>query len=141
MEFLKQIDRPVLISIDDVDRLHDDEVKVVLNLIRDTADFPNLFYIVAADKKNLCLSLERLGIKVPEVFLKKFINFECLFPASDAVLKQLFRKKLDSVLREYSCTDSKDLIISSILEIDNIIDAFETPRDIVRFLNIIQICI
>ena len=136
MEFLKQIDRPVLISIDDVDRLHDDEVKVVLNLIRDTADFPNLFYIVAADKKNLCLSLERLGIKVPEVFLKKFINFECLFPASDAVLKQLFRKKLDSVLREYSCTDSKDLIISSILEIDNIIDAFETPRDIVRFLNI-----
>lgn len=136
MEFLKQIDRPVLISIDDVDRLHDDEVKVVLNLIRDTADFPNLFYIVAADKKNLCLSLERLGIKAPEIFLKKFINFECLFPANDAVLKQLFREKLDSVLREYSCTGSKELIINSILEIDNIIDAFETPRDIVRFLNI-----
>lgn len=136
MKFLKQIDRPILISIDDVDRLHDDEVKVVLNLIRDTADFPNLFYIVAADKKNLCLSMERLGIKAPERFLKKFINFECLFPANDAVLKQLFREKLDSVLREYSCTGSKDLIINSILEIDNIINAFETPRDIVRFLNI-----
>lgn len=136
MKFLKQIDRPILISIDDVDRLHDDEVKVVLNLIRDTADFPNLFYIVAADKKNLCLSMERLGIKAPERFLKKFINFECLFPANDAVLKQLFREKLDSVLREYSCTGSKDLIINSILEIDNVINAFETPRDIVRFLNI-----
>ena len=136
MKFLKQIDRPILISIDDVDRLHDDEVKVVLNLIRDTADFPNLFYIVAADKKNLCLSMECLGIKAPERFLKKFINFECLFPANDAVLKQLFREKLDSVLREYSCTGSKELIINSILEIDNIIDAFETPRDIVRFLNI-----
>ncbi|WP_281625473.1 P-loop NTPase fold protein [Segatella salivae] len=136
MKFLKQIDRPILISIDDVDRLHDDEVKVVLNLIRDTADFPNLFYIVAADKKNLCLSMERLDIKAPERFLKKFINFECLFPANDAVLKQLFREKLDSLLRKYSCTGSKDLIINSILEIDNIIDAFETPRDIVRFLNI-----
>lgn len=136
MKFLKQIDKPILISIDDVDRLHDDEVKVVLNLIRDTADFPNLFYIVAADKKNLCLSMERLGIKASERFLKKFINFECLFPANDAVLKQLFREKLDSVLREYSCTGSKELIINSILEIDNIIDAFETPRDIVRFLNI-----
>ena len=76
------------------------------------------------------------GYKSPRGISEKFINFECLFPASDAVLKQLFRKKLDSVLREYSCTDSKDLIISSILEIDNIIDAFETPRDIVRFLNI-----
>lgn len=136
MKFLKQIDRPILISIDDVDRLHDDEVKVVLNLIRDTADFPNLFYIVAADKKNLCLSMERLGITSPEVYLKKFINFECLFPANDTVLKKIFREKLDSVLREYSCTGSKDLIINNILEIDNMIDAFETPRDIVRFFNV-----
>ena len=136
MTFLKQIDRPIIISIDDVDRLHDDEVRLMLNLIRDTADFPNLFYIIAADKKNLCLSLERLGIEAPEVYMKKFINFECLFPANDAVLKKIFQEKLDSVLREYSCTGSKDLIIDSIFEIDNLLNAFETPRDIVRFFNV-----
>ncbi len=135
MTFLKQIDRPIVISIDDVDRLHDDEVKLMLNLIRDTADFPNLFYIIAADKKNLCLSLERLGIEAPEVYMKKFINFECLFPANDAVLKKIFQEKLDSVLREYSCTGTKDLIIDSIFEIENLLNAFETPRDIVRFFN------
>lgn len=136
MTFLKQIDRPIIISIDDVDRLHDDEVKLMLNLIRDTADFPNLFYIIAADKKNLCLSLERLGIEAPEVYMKKFINFECLFPANDAVLKKIFQEKLDSVLREYSCTGNKDLIIDSIFEIENLLNAFETPRDIVRFFNV-----
>ena len=136
MTFLKQIDRPIVISIDDVDRLHDDEVKLMLNLIRDTADFPNLFYIIAADKKNLCLSLERLGIEAPEVYMKKFINFECLFPANDAVLKKIFQEKLDSVLREYSCTGYKDLIIDSIFEIENLLNAFETPRDIVRFFNV-----
>ena len=136
MTFLKQIDRPIVISIDDVDRLHDDEVKLMLNLIRDTADFPNLFYIIAADKKNLCLSLERLGIEAPEVYMKKFINFECLFPANDAVLKKIFQEKLDNVLREYSCTGSKDLIIDSIFEIENLLNAFETPRDIVRFFNV-----
>lgn len=136
MTFLKQIDRPIVISIGDVDRLHDDEVKLMLNLIRDTADFPNLFYIIAADKKNLCLSLERLGIEAPEVYMKKFINFECLFPANDAVLKKIFQEKLDSVLREYSCTGYKDLIIDSIFEIENLLTAFETPRDIVRFFNV-----
>ena len=136
MTFLKQIDRPIVISIDDVDRLHDDEVKLMLNLIRDTADFPNLFYIIAADKKNLCLSLERLGIEAPDVYMKKFINFECLFPANDAVLKKIFQEKLDSVLREYSCTGYKDLIIDSIFEIENLLNAFETPRDIVRFFNV-----
>lgn len=136
MTFLKQIDRPIVISIDDVDRLHDDEVKLMLNLIRDTADFPNLFYIIAADKKNLCLSLERLGIEAPEVYMKKFINFECLFPANDAVLKKIFQEKLDSVLREYSCTGTKDPIIDSIFEIESLLNAFETPRDIVRFFNV-----
>lgn len=136
MTFLKQIDRPIIISIDDVDRLHDDEVKLMLSLIRDTADFPNLFYIIAADKKNLCLSLERLGIEAPEVYMKKFINFECLFPANDAVLKKIFQEKLDSVLREYSCTGNKDLIIDSIFEIENLLNAFETPRDILRFFNV-----
>ena len=136
MTFLKQIDRPIVISIDDVDRLHDDEVKLMLNLIRDTADFPNLFYIIAADKKNLCLSLERLGIEAPEVYMKKFINFECLFPANDAVLKKIFQEKLDSVLREYSCIGNKDLIINSIFEIENLLNVFETPRDIVRFFNV-----
>lgn len=136
MTFLKQIDRPIVISIDDVDRLHDDEVKLMLNLIRDTADFPNLFYIIAADKKNICLSLERLGIEAPEVYMKKFINFECLFPANDAVLKKIFQEKLDSVLREYSCIGNKDLIIDSIFEIENLLNAFETPRDIVRFFNV-----
>ena len=136
MTFLKQIDRPIVISIDDVDRLHDDEVKLMLNLIRDTADFPNLFYIIAADKKNLCLSLERLGIEAPEVYMKKFINFECLFPANDAVLKKIFQEKLDSALREYSCIGNKDLIINSIFEIEYLLNAFETPRDIVRFFNV-----
>jgi len=68
--------------------------------------------------------------------MKKFINFECLFPANDAVLKKIFQEKLDSVLREYSCTGSKDLIIDSIFEIENLLNAFETPRDIVRFFNV-----
>lgn len=136
MKFLKKIDRPIIISIDDVDRLHDDEIKLILNLIRDTADFPNFFYIIAADRRNLCLSLERLGIKAPESYLKKFINYECLFPANDAVLKKVFQENLDSILREYSCTESKDFIINSILEIDNIINVFENPRDIVRFFNV-----
>lgn len=43
---------------------------------------------------------------------------------------------MDSVLREYSCTGSKDLIIDSIFEIENLLNAFETPRDIVRFFNV-----
>src|SRR3712207_3657295 len=75
MKFLKQVDRPILISIDDVDRLHDEEVKVVLNLIRDTADFPNLFIILAVVKKILCRSLKGLVLKPPGGFLKSFLNF------------------------------------------------------------------
>ena len=40
---LAKIDRPIIITIDDVDRLQEEEMRVVLNLIRDTADFKNIY--------------------------------------------------------------------------------------------------
>ena len=45
----KKVDKPILIFIDDVDRLEKEELSALLKLIRNTADFPKLFYIIAAD--------------------------------------------------------------------------------------------
>jgi hypothetical protein len=135
-DFLKSIDRPIIISIDDVDRLQKDEISIVLKLIRDTADFPNVFYIVAADKQNLCSSLSRLGVKEPEEYLKKFINLDFVFPANDNMLNKMFKERLEFVLQEYGFPMQKESIMKSILMIDNIMDVFNNPRDIVRFFNI-----
>lgn len=71
-EELMNIDRPVIITIDDVDRLQSKELMMVLKIIRDTADFPNVFYIVAADNLHLRRMLNNMNIDDAETYLKKF---------------------------------------------------------------------
>ena len=45
---LKSIGQPILVIVDDVDRLQSDELMTLIKLLRNTADFPNIFYLVAA---------------------------------------------------------------------------------------------
>ena len=77
-EELQKINRPIIITIDDVDRLQSKELMMVLKLIRDTADFPNVFYIVAADNIHLKKMLNIQHIDDAETYLEKFFNLEFL---------------------------------------------------------------
>ena len=47
---LKKIDKPIVVLIDDTDRLEGDEMFEVLRLVRNTAKLPNVIYFVAFDK-------------------------------------------------------------------------------------------
>lgn len=96
-ESLEKIDRPIIVTIDDVDRLQSNEVLMLLKLIRDIADFPNVFYIVAADGSHLSAMLEKEGIANPELYLEKFFNVEFQFPgdqrsALDNIASQIEEK-------------------------------------------------
>ena len=47
---LEERDKPIVVVLDDVDRLSSPEVRDVFKLVRLTASFPNLVYIVACDR-------------------------------------------------------------------------------------------
>ena len=47
---LRQRQKPILVVLDDVDRLSGPEIRDVFKLVRLTASFPNLVYIVACDR-------------------------------------------------------------------------------------------
>ncbi|MBR5781922.1 MAG: hypothetical protein IKY27_08075 [Bacteroidales bacterium] len=78
---LSKYDSLTIILVDDVDRLQAKELLDLLKLIRDTADFPYIIYVVAADKVALKSTLESTGIKETELYLRKFFNLEVMFPA------------------------------------------------------------
>ena len=80
MELLKI---PIVVLIDEVDRMHDDELMTLLSLLRNTADFTNVFYILAADIDYVKQVLKQKGITDSESYIKKFINFEFLIPGFD----------------------------------------------------------
>lgn len=71
---------PVVVIIDDVDRLEREEVFEVLRLIRNTADLSNTIYIVAYDKEYVTCVLEEKNIKNASAYLEKIFPVELHLP-------------------------------------------------------------
>ena len=46
----KKLEKPILIIIDDIDRLFPEEMKLVFQLIKSNADFPNVIYLLLFDR-------------------------------------------------------------------------------------------
>lgn len=133
---LMAIDRPVIITIDDVDRLQDKELMMVLKIIRDTADFPNVFYIVAADNLHLKRMLNSLNIDNAEEYLKKFFNLEFQLPANENVAFEELLKLLDRKYQELEIDEkTRALYVSQIRNVVYIRDAFSNMREVYRFVN------
>ena len=134
---LQEIKHPIIITIDDVDRLHEKELIAVLKLIRDTADFPNIFYILAADNTYLEIILRRQGIRQPHLFLQKFFNLEYLLPAHEYVPKQVLLKEMQRILKTYGYYPN---VINSTLmllhHLPHLNKTFTNMRDVYRFLNV-----
>lgn len=131
---LQKIDRPIIISIDDVDRLQCKELMMVLKIIRDTADFPNVFYIVAADNIHLNKMLNIQHIDDAENYLEKFFNLEFQLPANENVAF----KELVKILREKFETlhiQSRENCLQQIINVPHIKDVFPNMRDVYRFVN------
>ena len=132
---IKDINMPIIIFIDDVDRLQNDELMVLLKLIRDTADFANIFYILAADKPFLTNSLKSCNIEYPEEYLKKFINYEFTFPSNDAITTKLLQNEIATILNYYLPIELAEKESRSIYELIQLNNPFNNIRDVKRFLN------
>lgn len=75
-----KLPRPIVVVIDDVDRLERDEVFEVLRLIRNTADLSNVLYMVAYDKEYVTSVLEEKEIKDSAAYLEKIFPVEVHLP-------------------------------------------------------------
>lgn len=74
------LSRPVVVFIDDMDRLEREEIFEVLRLIRNTADLINTIYIVAFDKNYVTNVLKDKNIKDASSFLEKIFPIEVHLP-------------------------------------------------------------
>lgn len=129
-----------VVLIDDVDRLQTDELLALIKLIRNTADFPYIAYVVAADKAAVKETLRSASISDTEVYLKKFFNFELLFPADDDNVLGKLIDRIAEILKQFGYTSQ------NIKEIEDNINkhpqcytpVFPNMRDVYRFCNILS---
>lgn len=129
-----------LVLIDDVDRLQAEELLALIKLIRNSADFPYIAYIVAADKEAVKETLRSASIKNPELYLKKFFNFELLFPADDDnVLGKLVDKITETLLGfGYTIQDLNEIKSGINKQSHYYSPVFPNIRDVYRFCNILS---
>jgi len=118
----------------------------LLSLLRNTADFPNVYYIMAADVEYVKQVLRFKNIEDPDSYLKKFINVEFLLPGYDEdIMERLLMEMLQVVLRCYLKSDKLQEVQNSIESIfrkkDKWSQVFTNIRDMKRFLNVYSLAI
>ena len=97
---LLNLHRKIVIFIDDIDRLDKDELFEVLRLIRNTAKFSNIIFIVALDERYTIEMLKQKGVYDGAVFLEKIFPLVIRLPKIDSFnILENFRKSLRAMVR------------------------------------------
>jgi hypothetical protein len=149
--YLKESKHKVVVFIDDVDRLDADEIKEVLRLIRNTANFPYIQFIVTCDNDYVCDTLKKKGIENPKLYLEKFFNLEISLPKfEERIICEELEKNILKIFSEQNIeqegySDQTIRIHDAIYkELNNSIDfnrnlliplVLKSMRDVIRFCN------
>lgn len=143
---LSEINHKVYIFIDDVDRLDNDEVLETLRLIRNTAKFSHLVYIVAFDKayvKNAIKSVLE-NENLADRYIDKIFQLEVTLPLYENIT--IYYELVDD-LKNHLKLNNKDIaeITNEILSAPGRglrIDEFlKTFRDAKRYANLLLVSI
>jgi hypothetical protein len=82
---LEKISSPVIVLIDEIDRVEDDEIRCVAQLVRSVADFSGISYVLAYDHNRL---IQAFGVDAPidqreergKSYLEKIVQFQIPLP-------------------------------------------------------------
>ncbi|MEQ7870639.1 P-loop NTPase fold protein [Chromohalobacter salexigens] len=97
---LKKLDDPIVVVLDDIDRLSTPEIRDVFKLVRLTANFPNIIYLLAFDRYRVEQALGEQGIPGRD-YLEKILQIGVDLPAvPDHVLNSQIFKAIDGALED-----------------------------------------
>jgi predicted KAP-like P-loop ATPase len=134
---LAKLKAPLLVVIDDIDRLAKSEMRLLVQLVKANADFPNVVYLLLYQKDVLAHALAGESSENGQDFLKKIVQVELEIPvAPDHEMRRIFREQIDLVLSRAQARWDKERWTNLFEE--GIWPFFHTPRDIKRFRSALE---
>jgi predicted KAP-like P-loop ATPase len=134
---LAQLESPLIVVIDDIDRLTKHEMRLLVQLVKANADFPKVIYLLLYQREILANALDDVVAERGGDFLKKIVQVELEIPVAPAYkLRQFFSTQVEPVLsRAETKWDGKrwDNLFN-----EGIWPYFKTPRDIKRFKSVLE---
>lgn len=135
---LKEYGRPILVIIDDIDRLQPDELTTLMKVVRLLGRLPNVHYLLAFDELSLQSSLEAAGLVKNQTDARRFLEkiIQHTFPTPPLTMRQLgnlYRQKLDPIAAKFGVEISNQTFLRDTLIGDILPQTFSTPRAIQRY--------
>jgi hypothetical protein len=135
-EALAEIPFPILVVMDDLDRLTQTELLLILQLVKANADFPNVIYLLLAQRGSVVKALEAIAPKQGDEFLEKIIQVPLNLPRVE-------RAKVHAVLNQGLERMVKDPVIAKHYDEQRFRQRFQdgpayffsTVRDVNRYLS------
>jgi predicted KAP-like P-loop ATPase len=140
---LRNLKSPILVIIDDIDRLTAHQIRLVFQLIKANADFPNLVYLTLFQRDIVEESLDEetsATSRRGKDFLEKIVQVGFDVPQIErSKLHRVLFARLDDALTDESFSKNFDQQRWAQLFISGLAPYFETLRDVYRFLGVLDV--
>ena len=101
IQLAQQSKKWTVICIDDIDRLNDQEIGVLFQLIKNIADFPKVIYLLAYDRDIVSTALNHIQEKHGNDFIEKVVQVTYSVPVPDKEkLLQYLCYKIDTIVKK-----------------------------------------
>lgn len=137
---LRELKRPILVVVDDIDRLLSEELSTLLKVVRLLGRFPGVDYLLAYDDETLFRTLSPIvttGGGRPERFMEKIVQYPLLVPPllPHQQLERLNRG-LAGLPRTAAADGEDDSRLSGL--VDCFLTLLRTPRAVDRYIAQLQ---
>ncbi|MEN6554174.1 MAG: P-loop NTPase fold protein [Methanobacterium sp.] len=134
-KLFKELNRRIVIIMDDIDRLTDEEIRLLFQIIKINADFPNTIYLVAFDRNVVEKALSNNQGIYGQEYLEKIVQVGFNIPIADQTLIQRFLfSELDKIIVDIKQEEFNQNRWASLYN-HGYKDLFKSIRDVKRYIN------
>ena len=132
-EHLQELPNPILIVVDDIDRLTGSEIKHLFQLVKVNADFPNLVYLLCFEREIVEKGIEKDEAYSGTDYIEKIVQVGFDIPLADAAqIWRVLLKRLDVVVADVPDEDFDQHRWSNLF-VGGLRGYFRNLRDVHRF--------
>lgn len=135
---LQNLNKKILIIVDDIDRLNNTEIRQIFQMIKVLGNFPNTIYLSSMDKEVVINALSEVQKGDGSEYLEKIINVPFLVPSiSNEEIQKFLREKLGEIIRDED-NESFDKNYWGNIYHSGYKYFFKNIRDVVRYTNVLR---
>ena len=135
-ELLDELKQPLLVVLDDLDRLGQPEIRLMLQVVKANADFPNIIYLLLAKRESLEKALDGIAAEKGAEYLEKIVQASFSVPqASRAQMERVLFDGLNDLISREAINKRWNEAHWAKVYLEGIRPFFKNLRDIKRFLS------